>query len=48
MVPASIVEELLAKAVEAKVLRSNRVRADTTIVEANVGIRRTRRWSPRA
>ena len=29
-------EALLAKAVEAKVLKTNRVRADTTVVEANV------------
>jgi IS5 family transposase len=29
-------EALLARAVEAKVLRTNRVRADTTVVEANV------------
>jgi IS5 family transposase len=29
-------EALLAKAVEAKVLRTNRLRADTTVVEANV------------
>ena len=31
-------EALLAKAVEAKVLKTNRVRADTTVVEANVGV----------
>jgi transposase, IS5 family len=30
------VEALLAKAVEAKVLKTNRLRADTTVVEANV------------
>lgn len=29
-------ETLLAKAVEAKVLRTNRLRADTTVVPANV------------
>ncbi len=29
-------EALLAKAVAAKVLKTNRVRADTTVVEANV------------
>src|SRR3989442_11188189 len=29
-------EALLAKAVEARVLKTNRVRADTTVVEANV------------
>ncbi len=29
-------EALLAKAVEAKVLKTNRVRADTTVIEANV------------
>lgn len=29
-------EALLAKAVEAKVLKTNRLRADTTVVEANV------------
>jgi transposase, IS5 family len=32
----SLNEALLAKAVEAKVLKTNRVRADTTVVEANV------------
>ena len=34
-------EALLARAVEAKVLKTNRVRADTTVVEANVATRRT-------
>ncbi len=29
-------EALLAKAVEAKVLKTNRLRADTTVIEANV------------
>jgi IS5 family transposase len=29
-------EALLAKAVEAKVLKTNRVRADTTVIEANI------------
>jgi IS5 family transposase len=35
-------EVLLAKAVEAKVLRVGRLRADTTVVEANVAYRPTR------
>ena len=33
---AGLNEALLAKAVEARVLKTNRVRADTTVVEANV------------
>ncbi len=33
---AGLNEALLAKAAEAKVLRTNRVRVDTTVVEANV------------
>jgi transposase, IS5 family len=36
-------EALLARAVEAKVLKTNRVRADTTVVEANVAYPSTRR-----
>ena len=36
---AGLNEALLAKAAEAKVLRTNRVRADTTVVPANVSCR---------
>jgi transposase, IS5 family len=35
-------EALLAKAAQAKLLRTGRLRADTTVVPANVGYRRTR------
>ena len=40
-------EALLAKAAEARVLKTNRVRADTTVVEANVAYPSTRRCWPR-
>jgi IS5 family transposase len=47
-------EALLARAVEARVLKTNRVRADTTVIEANVAYptdsgcsRRVWRRSPR-
>jgi IS5 family transposase len=35
-------EALLAKAAEAKLLRTSRLRADTTVVPANVAYRRIR------